>query len=345
MDAIDFVNEWVHDLKPYSPGKTIKGAVKMASNENSYGPSPKVVEGLRDKIKDVYRYPHKGREARASLADYAGVKPEQIVLGNGSDEILELIIKAFRGPVASHHPTFLEYPSYARIHHRGYIQSPLEEGFGFDAQRFIDDAEQASLLFLCTPNNPTGTVIEEQDLRRVLDECKPTVVDEAYFEFHGESVVDLLDEYPNLIISRTLAKSFGLAGLRIGYLISSPEIAEAVSKVKAPFNVNYLAHEAVLLALDDVEYMRKTVEAIRRDREKLFDKLNKDFRPIPSETNFILVDVTPYTCGEFFEEMLEQGIVVRRFGRFKGFEGNWIRITVGTERENQKLFKALETLE
>jgi histidinol-phosphate aminotransferase len=343
-DMMEYVKPWVHKLKPYSPGKTVEGMVKLASNENNYGPSPKVVEGLRGRVGRVYMYPYRDLDVREALAGYVGVGVEGIVLGNGSDELIDLVVRAFKPPVAGHYPTFLEYPAYTRIYGEEYVSVPLNDDFSFNAEVFIREAGRANLLFLCTPNNPTGTIIEREDIIKVVETGRIVVVDEAYYEFCGSTVVDLIPEYGNLIVLRTLAKAFGLAGLRVGYAVCNPDVAGVLGKVKPPFNVNCLAHEAVLLALGDLEYMHDTVERLKADRGMLVRELSKRFRVVPSHTNFVLVDVSPFTAQEFFERMLEQGIVVRPFGSFDGFGGEFVRITVGTGVENGGLVSALEKL-
>jgi len=341
MRHTDYINEWVHKIAPYTPGRTIEGATKLASNENSYGPSPKVIAGLREKLPEIFRYPYKNVHVKEKLAEYCRVKPENIVLGNGSDETIELIIKALKGPVASHYPTFASYPICAQIHNREYLSSNLDPDFSFNVRRFIKETWKANLIFLCSPNNPTGTVIELHDIEEVAQTGKIVVVDEAYFEFYGITAKNLMLQYPNVIILRTMAKAFGLAGLRLGYAISDPELAEALKKVRGPFSTNYLAHEAALLALKDLDYMKKTATRIVQDRKAIEKQLAGRYRVIPSNTNFMLVDVSPMPVKDFYEKMLEQRIVVRPQPKFSGFEGNYVRITVGTSEENFALIDAL----
>lgn len=344
MEPLDYVNAWVQEIKPYAPGKTVEGAIKLASNENNYGPSPHVIEGLKREIPAIFKYPYKKIHLKEKIAEYAGVKPESIVLGNGSDEIIELLFKTFGGPVASHYPTFVEYPTYSQIYNRRYISSNLNADYTFSAERFIEDTREASLLFLCTPNNPVGTLIDRDEIIKVAETGKITVVDEAYFEFCGKTAIDLVETYPNLIVLRTLSKAFGLAGLRVGYAVADPRIAEAVIKVKAPFNVNYIALEAGLLALEDIPYMQETVQKILKDREKLEAKLGEKFRPVESHTNFVLVDVSPYGSMEFYEKLAAQNIIIRPQPPYAGFEGNYVRITIGTTEENDRLIEALDKI-
>lgn len=339
--AHDMVRPWIRELAPYLPGKTIEGKVKLASNENNYGPSPQVINGLREAAPKVYLYPHKDRKVTEAIGEYCGEQPENLVVGSGSDELIDLTVKAFKGPVGSHYPTFVQYPAYPKMLGEKYIRSNLNQDYSFDAERFIKETEEANLLFLCTPNNPTGTIIEPAEVEVVVQTGKVVVVDEAYYEFWGKTCQGLVQDYDNVIILRTMAKAFGLAGLRIGYAIASEEVAAALRKVKPPFDVNNLAQEAAILALKDIDYMRETVGKIMKDRERLAKKLAEKYRVVPSQTNFVLVDVSPETADGFYERMLKAGFVVRNIGSFTGFDGNWIRITVGTKKETDRLLQVL----
>jgi histidinol-phosphate aminotransferase len=344
MKPTDYLNEWVNRITPYAPGKTIEGTTKLASNENSYGPSPKVIAGLREFVPQVFRYPHKNLHVKEAIADYCRMKPENIVISNGSDEMVELLIKAFKGPVASHYPSFVSYSIYSQILNREYISSALNPDFSFNAQKFIKETWKANLLFMCSPNNPTGTVIDIRDIEEIAQTGKIVAVDEAYFEYHGTTAKNLLLNYSNVIIMRTMAKAFGLAGMRIGYAIADPEIAEAIKKVRGPFTVNYLAQEAAILALKDTDYMKKMVNRVITDRNAIAKRLSEKYKVISSNANFILADVSPLTSREFFEKMMEQKIVVRPQPQFQGFPGNWVRITVGTTEENYKLLDAISKM-
>ena len=338
------VNEWVHGITPYTPGNTIEGLIKLASNENAYGPSPLVIKGLKDAVQNVNRYPYKDNEVKAAIAAYAKVRPENIVLGNGSDENIELVIKAYKGAVGSAYPSFVSYPIYAQMHNRQFIYSSLNPDFTFNREKFIKDTWNANILFLCSPNNPSGTTIDISDIEDIAQTGKIIAVDEAYFEFQGISAKNLILKYPNVIILRTMAKAFALAGLRIGYAIASEEVATTLNKVRGPFNVNVLAQEATLLALRDQEYMKKCVARIVQDRRSIETRLAQKFKVIPSQANFLLVDVSPYTPQEFYEKMLEQRIIVRPQPKFHGFEGNWVRITIGTTEDNYVLADAINKL-
>ncbi|MCX6695835.1 MAG: histidinol-phosphate transaminase [Candidatus Altiarchaeota archaeon] len=342
LKTTDYVKPWISGLEPYVPGQTRVGFIKLASNENNYGPSPKVVKEVRKWAGKIYMYPYRDSEVNEAVAKYARVSAENIVPGNGSDEIIDIIIKTFRGPVGALIPSFIEYSAFARIMGVEFIGSSLKDDFGFDADKFIRETGDANLLFLCSPNNPTGGVIPREDVVKVLGTGKIVVVDEAYYEFYGKSVAELVGEYDNLIVTRTMAKAFGLAGLRFGYAIASPKIAGAMLKVKPPFNVSLITQAAVIAALKDTTYMRKCVKRIKEDTKLLFNALNRKFTAYPTESNFVFIDTAPkYTSKEFFNRMLEKRFIVRPFGRIPGFPGEYSRVNAGTTEETKKFIKAL----
>ncbi len=337
-----YIKPWIRDIETYIPGKTLEGCIKLASNENNYGPSPKVMDAIENAKPTVNVYPYRYEEVREKVAGYCRVEPGNIVLGNGSDEIMDFILKTFQGPCLGFNPTFSLYNIYTKILGGEYREINLGRDFTFPTEQFIVESKKANLLFLCNPNNPTGTVIPEDDLRGVLDGGRITVVDEAYYEFYGKTAIPLLKDYDNLIILRTFAKAFALAGLRLGYGITNPEIVDLLCRVKPPFNVNSIAQAAALSTLDDLPYMKSTVDRIVKDRGILYRKLNQRFKTFKSNANFILVDTTPTKSTELYDRLLEKKIVVRNLGRFRGFEGEYCRISVGTSEENRKLIEALE---
>ena len=336
-----FLKPWIENLEQYVPGKTIEGYIKLASNENNYGPSPRVIKAIKDNAGFIYKYIPSDTKLTEKIAEYCGVNPENVIAGNGSDEVIDMIFKTFNGPVLSFYPSFSEYKIYSELLNEKYRDITLEPDFSFDVNKFIDASTDANILVLCTPNNPTGGIIKREYIEQVLGEGKITVVDEAYFEFCGESVADLIGDYENLIVIRTFSKAFALAGLRAGYALGNEKIIRYLYRTKPPFNVNSLAQIAAIAALDDLGYMNGTVNRIMSDRKILEKELGKRFKIFPSHANFILVDVSPMKAGEFYEKLLRDKIIVRNFGRFKGFDGEYIRITIGTNEENEKLLEVL----
>ncbi len=341
MDLNGFIRKGVNGLPEYVPGQYREGYIKLASNENNFGPSPNVILALKKKAAKTQLYPYRGEEVRGKLAGYVGLKQENIVLGNGSDEIMDLVSKVFKGPYAGMYPSFPVYKLVAKTMGERYVEVPYDAGFTFNADKFIKKAMKARVLFLCSPNNPTGTSICDGDLRKILDTGKIVILDEAYVEFSGKSRVSWVRRYKNLIVLRTMAKAFALAGLRIGYGVASKEIIGLLMKVKPPFNTSSLAEDAALAALEDLAYMKKSVDRIVEGRELLYTALSRRFKPIKSDSNFVLADVSPTTCDEFFEKMFARRIIVRKYGRFRGFKGDYIRVSAGTEKENRKFINAL----
>ncbi len=338
------VKSWIPGLETYAPGETREGFIKLASNENNYGPSPKTVKAIVENAAHMHKYPYKGEQLKKKIAAYCKVRPTNIKLGNGADDIIDMILKTFEGPTASFYPTYSEYRIFSNTLGFKHIEVPLEKEFGFNPEKFIESTKEANILFLCSPNNPTGTTIKKEELESVLDGGKITVVDEAYYEFYGKTFVPLVKKYENLIVLRTFAKAFALAGLRVGYAVACEGIIGLLRKVKQPFNVNAMAQEAALAALNDLGYMRKNVEKIREDRERMFRETRGHFNVTASKANFILMDVSPMTAEEFFEKMLEHKIIVRKFGAFKGFDGEYVRVTIGTTKECNRFLTALKSI-
>ena len=343
-DLSENVKPWIPGLCCYTPGKTIKGYVKLASNENNYGPSPKVKEAIKKAADEINIYPHRDMELRQKIAEYCGAAQENIITGNGSDESIDLIFKTFKGPVLSFNPTYAEYRIFSEAMGEKYLQIDLEKDLTFPLKRFIAESRKAKILVLCSPNNPTGGVITEEELRKVLGEGKTTVVDEAYVEFHGKSFASLVKEYENLIILRTFSKAFALAGLRVGYIIADPKVIELLDRVKPPFSVNSLAIDAAIAALDDQKYMRSTVEKMVNDRGMLYAALKEKYKTYPSEANFILADVSPQRSEDVYKKLLDKKIIVRNLGKYPGFSGEYIRVSVGTTEENKKFIAALNEI-
>lgn len=344
MEIRKKINPWVEDLIPYISGETREGFIKLASNENNYGPSPGVVKAIEEFAPRMSIYPHQDEQLRRKIAGYLKVEPDNVIAGNGSDELIDLILKTFKGDAASFYPSFSEYKICSLTLGKEFTEVTLNEDFSLDTEKFLKETEEADILFLCSPNNPTGTVLGEEDLESILDKDKITVVDEAYAEFSGSSVVSWTQEYNNLIVLRTFAKAFGIAGLRVGYAVANPGITKYIQRVKPPFNVNLMAQVAALAALEDVEYMRNCVSKIVSERERVCTELAKRFRVYESRANFILADVSPLPSDEFFEGLIEKKIIVRNFGNFRGFEGEYVRISIGTEEENDRLLEAIASI-
>lgn len=357
----------VQGLSPYVPGKPIaelerelgiQGVIKLASNENPLGPSPHALEAIRAHAGLVHLYPDgSGYALKRALAGQLGVNVENITLGNGSNDVLDLIARAFlgegRGAVFSEY-AFAVYPistqavggiaQLAKALPADHAHQPL--GHDLEAmRRAVDD--RTRVVFLANPNNPTGTWVEKGALRDFIASLPPrvlAVVDEAYIEYVEPEVdfpnaIEWLEDFPNLIVTRTFSKIHGLAGLRVGYAVSSPQIAEVLNRVRQPFNVNLLAQEAARAALADSEHVRRTRELNRSGLAQVREGLGKlGLTALPSLGNFLCIDMQR-PAMPVYEGLLRQGVIVRPVGNY-GLP-NFLRVSIGTEAENARFLAAL----
>lgn len=355
----------VQGLRPYQPGKPIEelereygvsNIIKLASNENPLGPSPFALEAAHQSLKDVWLYPDGGGfELKQKLVNKFGIAMNQITLGNGSSDILEFAVRAFVTPsdevMFSQH-SFAVYPILTQAAGAKAVVVPAKNwGNDLDAMR---DAvsERTRLIFIANPNNPTGTCLGRSELESFIRELPDHVivlVDEAYFEyasFAGLGGVDYpnamewVNSYPNLIVARTFSKCYGLAGLRIGYSVSHPEVADLMNRVRPPFNVNLVALAAAVAALDDDEHLQRTVGLNRDGMHQLvegFKALGLEY--IPSGGNFISVDVQRDALP-VYEALLRDGVIVRPVANY-GMPHH-LRITVGLPEQNERFLGALK---
>jgi histidinol-phosphate aminotransferase len=349
----------VQQLVPYVPGKPVdelqrelglSEIVKLASNENPLGTGIKVAAAIQATLPELTRYPDgSGFALKAALSAKLGVNPQQITLGNGSSEILELVARTFVRPelevVFSQH-AFALYPILTQA--VGAIAKVVPaKNYGHDLvamQAQITD--KTRLVFIANPNNPTGTLLAKDELENfiaALPDHVLCVLDEAYYEFvQPEARIDSLDwpnRYPNLIIARTFSKAYGLAGLRIGYGISSLDVADLLNRVRQPFNSNMLALAAAEAALGDADYLAQTValnNAGMRQLTQAFKELDLEW--IPSSGNFVSVDLKKPGLP-IYEALLRKGVIVRPVANYE--MPNHLRVSIGTERENQVFINAL----
>jgi histidinol-phosphate aminotransferase len=347
-------------LKPYVPGKSIEevrakydppAITKLGSNENPLGASPKVIEALRAALPKVSLYPDgSSRDLRQALAERFGIAPGQIMVGNGSDEVLLLIAAAFLNPgekVLVSENTFSEYEFAGRVMDGAIIKIPLKK-HRYDLAAFRKKmALKPKLVFLCNPNNPTGTYFNHAELEALLRAAPArtlVVVDEAYCEYADAEdfprSLELLRAFPNLIISRTFSKIFGMAGLRLGYAFAHPLIIRETARVKTPFNVNLLVQAAALAALTDEDFKRRSIANNLAGRAFLDHELKgRGLETLPTQANFICFRV-PRPAVDVCEDMLKQGLIARALRSF-GLD-DWIRITIGTREQNGRFLQALD---
>ncbi len=347
-------------LGSYSPHKspdTLEGAVdvpvekviKLDANENPYGCSPRVSQALAE-YKHWQIYPDAGQtRLRQQLQDYTGVDASSIVAACGSGELLDDILCLLIQPgdeVINCIPTFDMYRIRTLINRGKLVNIPRDENYAINVDAVkAAITRKTKLIILANPNSPTGTVTPESDILELVDTGVPLLVDEAYYEFCGETVAPLVSQYQNLMVLRTFSKWAGLAGLRVGYGIFPPEIVSYLIKIKLPYNVNVAALVAVQESLSDVGYLMDRVKAIIAERERLFAELKKLkwLKPFPSQANFILCSVLSGKAGELHQKLQRKGILVRYFDQ--PLLQNSIRISVGKPEHTDVLIGVLRELE
>ncbi len=326
----------------------VPGAINLASNESPYGPSPTVLRALRRELKFAGLYPDpRATRLKLAIGAYLGVDASCVAIGNGSDELVDLVCKVFINPlgrVLIPLPTFAMYELSCRANGGRPVFYSLPN-FEWCAEGLKRAAKGAVLVFIGRPNNPTGNGLSLQGLRELLGSGKLVVVDEAYAEFAGYSVAKLAVGRKNLLVLRTLSKAFGLAGLRVGYAVGNPNLIEPIERVRAPFNVNRLAQAAAVAALRDQRYLRKVVAMIKSGRTYMRRELTKlGLKVLPSDANFLMADVSPLgaSAPELCDFLAERKIFVRDLSGFRGAGSKYVRITVGTPRQNRQLVLALK---
>lgn len=349
----------VRSIKPYVPGKPmedvqkelgISSLIKLNQNENPLGPSPQAVAAVAAAVTQAHLYPEgTARLLREKLAGMWELPADWFIVGNGSDEIFRLLAETYLEPgdrVVIPTPSFPSYQMVSDLMGSEVVSVPLaQQAMDLPAMAQAARERGAKLVFLCRPNNPTGAVFAEEAMRAFMESVPPdvcVVLDEAYREF-DETEFDsrrLLLDYPNLFITRTFSKIYGLAGFRLGYAIGRPELVKPLFTVRDPFSVNSLAIIAGLAALDDREHLERT-RALTREGKAflygLFDRLGISY--VPSHASFILFE-TDRPGAEVYNELLRRGVLVRPCGSF-GL-ANGLRVTVGTPEENQRFAEALE---
>ena len=322
--------------------------LKLDANENPYGPSPRVAKALADyQGYHIYTDPQQ-RRVREALASYAGTTPDRIVAGVGSDEIIDLLLRLFVGPgdrVVQCVPTFGMYASFVYLVGGELVSVPRNETFDIDVDRIQQAAQDgAKVLFLVSPNNPTGNLVDEATVLHLLELDLVVVVDEAYYEFSGSTVASLVSRYPNLVVLRTFSKWAGLAGMRLGYGIMDAAVAERLMVIKPPYNLSVTAEVALLASLEDKELLLSRVQTIVQERDQLFGQLQRlnGLVPIPSHANFILCRLSEGKGRQVHQELARRGMVVRYYDT--PLLRDYIRVSVGLPHQNRALVEALETI-
>ncbi|WP_439291101.1 histidinol-phosphate transaminase [Lonepinella koalarum] len=360
MKFLPLANQGVQSLSPYQAGKPIEelerelgisNIIKLASNENPFGLPESAKQAIINQLDELTRYPDSnGFALKQSIAEKFTVQPEQITLANGSNDFIELVAHTFaseQDEIIYSQYAFIVYPLITKAINAVAREIPAKN-WGHDLDGFLAAInEKTKLIYIANPNNPTGNFLTESeidDFLRQVPERIIVVLDEAYTEFTAEKErVDsfgLLKKYPNLVISRTLSKAYGLAGLRIGYAVSNPEIADLVNRVRQPFNVNSLAQAAAIAVLKDDAFVQKVAENNRTEMQRyetFCQQHGLDY--ITSKGNFITIDFKQPAVS-IYQALLHEGVIVRPIAGY-GMP-NHLRVSVGLPEENQRFFTAVE---
>lgn len=330
-------------------GLPVSQLIKLDANENVYGPIPEITAAIAE-LPTMHIYPDPGiTRLRSALATHVGFDISHVVAGSGSDDILEIIIRLVDPTaVLISTPTFGMYSFLGKQAKAKIVDIPRNESFGLDLESIFSalQKEEIQLIFLASPNNPTGNVVENSEVETLCQRADCLVViDEAYCEFSGKSALQLVPKYPNLIIVRTFSKWAALAGLRVGYSISHPQIAQGMMSVKQPYNVNIAAEAAALAALSNYDKVFKTVDLLRVEKDRLFSELRKFkwLRPVPSEANFVLIEVLKRSATLIVTNLRAKGIIIRYFNTPK--LQNYIRISAGRPSDTDALLNALREMD
>lgn len=361
MNFVELSHSYIHTLKAYQPGKPIEevqrelglnDVIKVASNENPLGPSPLAQQAALNAMQNVALYPDgSGYQLKQALSLYYKVASEEITLGNGSDNILSLLVQAFgKGKkILVSEYSFDNYVLIARGHGVDANIAP-SKNWGLDVNAMVDAIDShIGIIFIANPNNPTGTYITHDELVFLLQKTPSNilvVLDEAYYEYATQAdyprAQSLQKDYPNLIITRTFSKAYGLAGLRVGYSFSHPQITDVLNRIRLPFNVSTPAMAAASAALNDKKHLEETLALNQRGKDYLVEACHQlGLSTIPSATNFITVDMREDTAP-LFQKLLRMGIIVRPLHTYQ--MPHHFRITIGLDEQNKRVVEALKIL-
>ena len=358
MDIEKLIRPHLIDVKTYSaidpPEALAERAgipqdeiIKLNANENPFGPSPNAVEAVARAPLHVYPDPLQ-RRIRKALSGYCGIGPECLIAGAGSDELIDLLFRLFMAPgdrLLDCEPTFGMYGFTARITGAAVGLVPRDSRFDIDLDAVGGAMDsRTKMVFISSPNNPTGNMATEPQVRGLLEMGLVVVVDEAYYEFSGETVAGLVHEHENLVVLRTMSKWAGLAGLRIGYGIMSPALVDHVIDIKPPYNVNVAAEAALMASIEDAPALLDRVGQITQERDRMFCLLEEipGVTPWPSKANFILLQFAPGRAQLIYEGLAERGIFVRSFDSQRLVD--CLRTSIGTSHQTDRLIDALKSL-
>ena len=356
----------VEEMDSYVPGKSQdeiaadygvrkEDIIKLGSNENPWGPSLKAMQAIKEEIKSINRYPESQlHELVSEIAKYSGVKDSQVIIGgDGADEIIDVLAKTF---IDAGDEFIVPLPSYMYYEYllKQYGAKPVYAKWDLtenrlDVESIYDSiSPKTRMIFLCSPNNPTGTLIDKEILAEIAAKNPDIliVIDEAYFEYSEVTNRDLIDEYDNIFIIRTMSKVLGLAGMRIGYGLACSQIIEYMHRIKPVFSLTRLSFAAALNTFRDTEYIAESIRKGIESRQYLYDETSKikGLKVFPSKSNFMLIDIrdTGFTAAELAEELMKRGVIVRDCTSFKGLDEYWIRISICTLEEDKRFIEILK---
>lgn len=359
IDYAKLAGQNIVDLVPYKPGKPIKelerelgikNSVKLASNENPLGCSPKVTEALKDFFPEISRYPlGDAFYLRETVSKHYGISGDMLLFGTGSNEIIELAIRTFLGSdehVLSPAPSFSVYGIISQAAGKSCKWVPVNSDFKFDFEALAAAiTDKTRMVFLANPNNPTGEFFTKEELEGFMKQVPDDVIvimDEAYIEYadapNFPDTLAMLKDYKNIFLMRTFSKAYGLAALRVGYVIACKEAIDMMNRVRQPFNTNMAAQIAAQTAMEDQDHLQKVIAENKAGKEYLYAEFEKlSLKYIPTQANFILVNVGD---GEkIFNELLKEGVILRYLG--PGL-AEWVRVSIGTKEENEIFIEKLK---
>jgi len=368
FDAKNLVRKNCLSFEPYVAGKPIetlkrelglKHIIKIASNENPLGPSKKAVKAMKDIADKVYFYPDfNSTELKTAIAKHYKLNINNVIVGCGSDELIEIIARLFFTPtdeiVISKH-AFTRYQMAVKLMDSKEVVVPMKEGFVHDLKAMAKACNKnTKAVFITNPNNPTGTyntAKEFEDFLKALPTnkfgCKPIVIsDEAYYEYASykkdfPNTIKLLQKYPNLIILRTFSKIYAMAGARVGYGLSSPTIIDYIERIRPPFNVNKFAQAGAIASLQDKTQVTRSLNHVRKEFKFIFTELKKlGIKYVDSVGNFFLMSVAPFKGKEVFQKMLREGVIIRAMDEYQLYD--YVRVTIGTRKENELFLKKIK---
>jgi len=344
-----FFRSEIASMSPYTPGEQPQTgkAIKLNTNENPYPPSPRVIEAIQQATSKLERYPDPlGTSFRRAASDVLDVDPEMMLCGNGSDDCLTILTRAFVGAgqkLRLPYPSYVLYRTLAELQSAQFEEVPFDKNFGLSAGFFAKD-DSLKLIYLPNPNSPSGTLVDHASILRLADsvDC-PVVVDEAYVDFAPANCIALIQQNPKIIVTRTLSKSYALAGLRFGYLVAHPEIVQTLRKVKDSYNTDLLSLAGATAAISDQAWLKDNVARIVATRTRMFVALQKlGFDVIESHANFLWCTRTDRPLKPLYEQLKKNGILVR-YMNYAGW-GDGLRISVGSDEQIDAMLVVLADL-